>query len=169
MVRKLLPCLMLAMLCWIGALGSWHWHNLKTEAAAEQAQRQHLAQEASLRASRALLLRPVRRLDASLDAMKAADVLMLVIPAEGGLDAEGERIVDQDLECRDAFAPPIVRLQLKAHLDQEPRPRDQSLWHFKAQFAGRRQPDRLLLPNVWSDAHRILPRRVGQSPTGGGV
>ena len=53
MVRKLLPCLMLAMLCWIGALGSWHWHNLKTEAAAEQAQRQHLAQEASLRASRA--------------------------------------------------------------------------------------------------------------------
>ena len=26
--------------------------------------------------------------------MKTADVLMLVIPADGGLDAEGERIVD---------------------------------------------------------------------------
>jgi hypothetical protein len=43
---------------------------------------------------RLTLLRPARRLDASLDAMKAADVLVLVIPAEGGLDAEGERIID---------------------------------------------------------------------------
>ena len=43
---------------------------------------------------RLTLLRPARRLDAMLDAMKAADVLMLVIPADGGLDAEGERIVD---------------------------------------------------------------------------
>ena len=43
---------------------------------------------------RLTLLRPARRLDAVLDAMKTADVLMLVIPADGGLDAEGERIVD---------------------------------------------------------------------------
>eukprot|EP00908_Phaeocystis_cordata_P024805 Transcript_7259.p1 GENE.Transcript_7259~~Transcript_7259.p1 ORF type:complete len:579 (+),score=268.32 Transcript_7259:45-1781(+) len=43
---------------------------------------------------RLTLLRPARRLDAVLDAMKAADVLMLVIPADGGLDEEGERTVD---------------------------------------------------------------------------
>jgi len=47
----LLPCLMVAMFCWIGALGTWHWRNVKAEAAAEEAQRQSLAHSANLRAS----------------------------------------------------------------------------------------------------------------------
>jgi FKBP-type peptidyl-prolyl cis-trans isomerase len=49
--RNLLPLLMAAMFCWIGALGTWHWSNLKAEAAAEEAQRQSLAHSADLRAS----------------------------------------------------------------------------------------------------------------------
>ena len=48
----------------------------------------------SAQRQRLTLLRPARQLDAVLDSMKAADVLMLVIPAEGGLDEEGERLVD---------------------------------------------------------------------------
>ena len=48
----------------------------------------------SAQRQRLTLLRPARQLDAVLDAMKAADMLMLVIPADGGLDEEGERLVD---------------------------------------------------------------------------
>ena len=40
------------------------------------------------------LLQPARTVGAVLDANKASDVLVLVIPAEGGLDALGEQLVD---------------------------------------------------------------------------
>lgn len=40
------------------------------------------------------VVRPTRRVEAVLDAMKAGDVMVLAIPANGGLDARGEQIVD---------------------------------------------------------------------------
>ena len=43
---------------------------------------------------RLTLLRPERSVRCTLDASKSADVLLLVIPADGGLDALGEQLVD---------------------------------------------------------------------------
>lgn len=40
------------------------------------------------------LVRPTRRVEAVLDAMKVGDVMILAIPADGGLDTRGEEIVD---------------------------------------------------------------------------
>jgi pre-rRNA-processing protein TSR1 len=40
------------------------------------------------------VVRPTRRVEAVLDAMKAGDVMVLAIPADGGLDVVGEQIVD---------------------------------------------------------------------------
>ena len=43
---------------------------------------------------RLTVLQPPREVHAVLDAMKVADVLLLAIPADGGLDELGERLVD---------------------------------------------------------------------------
>lgn len=40
------------------------------------------------------VVRPTRRVESVLDAMKAGDIMLLVIPADGGLDELGEQIVD---------------------------------------------------------------------------
>jgi len=40
------------------------------------------------------VVRPTRRVEAVLDAMKSGDVMLLAIPADGGLDERGEQIVD---------------------------------------------------------------------------
>ena len=45
-----------------------------------------------LQRQRLTLVQPTRRVEAVLDAMKAADVLLLAIPADGGLDKLGEQV-----------------------------------------------------------------------------
>ena len=72
------------------------------------------------------LLRPSRTIASVLDAGKASDVLLLVIPADGGLDALGEQLIDA--LCMQGVGSVIGVLEGAERLPQAQRSASRKQW-----------------------------------------